>query len=266
MDPFISQNLTFLKSLPSVFPQSRFNYNRNKMGRSSCSLQGRMTHISTRRDPHIYPPFDADDLSRCVWWIIDNPAYWGKENFLSLATASPEWKGIIIWLIPLIQELMMTPTREEPDLSKWIRQIMNDSIDPPPHQNMEEAIELVVALKSQYNDLSLAQELNPDLYCSSLKISRQKLDPGEAADDILGGNNLVRQQQFWKNFQSTPQKLTNDLITICSQNKGKFRIVASKNPAKGLKIHILLDQMNRWTTKITYTPIIVSVMYYGEAE
>ena len=251
MDPIISQNIFFLKSLPNLFPQSRFNYNRNKMGRSAHSLQRRMAHISFHHS-RAYSPFDADDLSRCLWWIIDNPVYWKKENFLSIGHASPEWKGIIVWLIPLIQELMMTPTREEPDLSKWIRQIMNDFIDPPPHQNTEEATELVAALKIQYNnDL----ELYPDLYCSSLKISRP---PGETRfdEDVLSESS-----QVWENFQSDPQKLTNDLITIASRNKGKLRIVASKNKTE---VQVLLEQNNRWTTKITYAPLTVTVVYYGE--
>ncbi len=231
MDSNISQTISFLKSFPNKkFPHSRFNYNRNKMGRSSGSLQWRMTHISSHRDPYVYFPFDADDLSRCLWWIIDNPVYWKKENFLSIANANPEWKGIIVWLIPLIQELMMTPTREEPDLSKWIRQIMNDSIDPPPHHNMEEAAELVAALKRQYTG-------SP----TSLKISSDG-------------------SRVWKNFQSDPQKLTNDLVTIASKHKGRFRIVAKNKK----ELQILFEQNNRWTTKITYAPVVVTIMYYGE--
>ena len=252
MDSVISQIIPFLKSLPPLFPQSRFNYNRNKMGRSAHSLQGRMARISSHHRSKAYSPFDADDLSRCLWWIIDNPVYWKKENFLSIGHASPEWKGIIVWLIPLIQELMMTPTREEPDLSKWIRQIMNDFIDPPPHQNTEEATELVAALKIQYNnDL----ELYPDLYCSSLKISRP---PGETRfdEDVLSESS-----QVWENFQSDPQKLTNDLITIASRNKGKLRIVVSKNKKE---VQVLLEQNTRWITKITYAPLTVTVVYYGE--
>ena len=255
----ISQIIRFLDSLPSDFPDSRFNYNRNRMGRSACSLQGRMTHVSTRSDPHIFSPFDADDLSRCVWWIIDHPDYWKEENFLSIAMATPAWQGIVLWLIPLIQELILTPTREEPDLSKWIRQIMNDSIDPPPHQNMEEAIELVADLISQHND---ARELNPALICSKLTINPHNWEPGKVRGDEDEDVLVRRQQQFWKDFQSSRQKLTNDLITICSKNKGRFRIVV----ARPGEVRVLLEQMNRWTTKITDTPVSTSVMYYGDAE
>lgn len=256
MDSVISQTILFLKSLPSDFPSSRFHYNRNRMGSSACSLRGRMTHISTRSDPHIFSPFDADDLSRCVWWIIDHPDYWKEENFLSIAMASPAWKGIVLWLIPLIQELMLTSTREEPDLSKWIRQIMNDSIDPPPHQNMEEAIELVADLTKQYND---DRELNPALICSKLTINRHKV----RADEDEDGNLRVRRQQYvWKDFQSSPPKLMNDLITICSKNKGRFRIVVERLGA----VQVLMEQNNRWITKITDTPASTSVMYYGDAE
>jgi len=259
----ISQIIRFLKSLPSDFPDSRFNYNRNRMGMSACSLRGRMTHVSTRSDPHIFSPFDADDLSRCLWWIIDHPDYWKEENFLSIAMATPAWQGIVLWLIPLIQELMLTSTREEPDLSKWIRQIMNDSIDPPPHQNMEEAIELVADLISQHND---ARELNPALICSKLTINLHKVRADEARsdeDEDEDGNLLVRRQQYvWKDFQSSPPKLTNDLNTICSKNKGKFRIVV----ARPGEVRVLLEQTNRWSTKITDTPASTSVMYYGDAE
>ncbi len=259
MDSVISQTILFLKSLPSEFPDSRFHYNRNRMGRSACSLQGRMTHISTRSDPHIFSPFDADDLSRCVWWIIDHPDYWKEENFLSIAMASPAWKGIVLWLIPLIQELMLTSTREEPDLSKWIRQIMNDSIDPPPHQNMEEAIELVAGLVSQHNnDL----ELNPALICSKLTINPHKRRTSVAQADEDGNLRVRRQQYVWNDFQSSPPKLTNDLITICSKNKGRFRIVVER-PGE---VKVLLEQNNRWTTKITDTPASTAVMYYRDAE
>ena len=259
MDSVISQTILFLKSLPSDFPDSRFNYNRNRMGRSACSLQGRMTHVSTRSDPHIFSPFDADDLSRCLWWIIDHPDYWKEENFLSIAMATPAWQGIILWLIPLIQELILTPTREEPDLSKWIRQIMNDSIDPPPHKNMEEAIELVADLISQHNG---ARELNPALICSKLTINPHNWEPGKVRGDEDEDVLVRRQQQFWKDFQSSRQKLTNDLITICSKNKGRFRIVV----ARPGEVRVLLEQMNRWATKITDTPVSTSVMYYGDAE
>ena len=259
MDSVISQTILFLKSLPSEFPSSRFHYNRNRMGRSACSLQGRMTHVSTRGDPHIFSPFDADDLSRCVWWIIDHPDYWKEENFLSIAMATPAWQGIVLWLIPLIQELILTPTREEPDLSKWIRQIMNDSIDPLPHKNMEEAIELVADLTKQHND---ARELNPALICSKLTINPHNWELGKVRGDEDEDVLVRRQQQFWKDFQSSRQKLTNDLITICSKNKGRFRIVV----ARPGEVRVLLEQMNRWTTKITDTPVSTSVMYYGDAE
>ena len=259
MDSVISQTILFLKSLPSEFPDSRFHYNRNRMGRSACSLQGRMTPISTRSAPPIFSPFDADDLSRCVWWIVDHPDYWKEENFLSIAMATPAWQGIVLWLIPLIQELILTPTREEPDLSKWIRQIMNDSIDPLPHKNMEEAIELVADLTKQHND---ARELNPALICSKLTINPHNWEPGKVRGDEDEDVLVRRQQQFWKDFQSSRQKLTNDLITICSKNKGTFRIVV----ARPGEVRVLLEQMNRWATKITDTPVSTSVMYYGDAE
>jgi hypothetical protein len=150
---------------------------------------------------------------------------------------------------------MMTPTREEPDLSKWIRQIMNDSIDPPPHRNMGEATELVVALKRRYTTGRGAP--GSDSFTISLQMAK-------GGPDILGENTLVCARRFWGNFQSSPQKLTNDLITIASESKGGFRIIASKTP--GNEIRVLLDQKNRWATKITYAPSIVSVMYYGGAE
>lgn len=256
MDLIISRHIIpFLNSLPTEFPRSRFNYNRNRMGRSSCSLQKIMSPVSTRKETppakarSIYPPFDADDLSRCLWWIIDNPVYWKKKNFLSVAAASPEWNGIVVWLIPLVQELMLTPTREEPDLSKWIRQIMNDSIDPPPPRDTGEAAELVGALKKRYTaGHSVSFTISP-------QIGYRR--------DVLGENTLVCDRQVWENFRSSPQKLTNDLITLASKTKGGFRITASKAPGE---IRVLLDQKNRWATKIAYAPSILSVMYYGEAE
>ena len=241
MDLIVSRNIKFLNSLvlPGqdniVFPESRFNYNRNKMGMSAYSLQGRMTHLSTQRDPHIWSPFDADDLSRCLWWIIDNPVHWEIKNFLSVASASPQWKGIILWFIPLVQELMMAPTREEPDLSKWIRQIMNDSIDPPPHRNMEEAQNLIEILKSQYND-------GPT---SFLEIRQHNPNPSAGEHTKL-----------WQNFKTKPQKLTNDLVTLASTDKRNFYIVAKKNQNE---IQVLLQEKNRWIRKITYAPTKISI-------
>jgi len=134
MDTIAAKNIKFLRSLPVpiAFPRTLFNSNRTQRGRASSSLRRRMTRFTTKRDPYVYPPFDADDLSRCLWWIIDNPAYWKTANFISIAAAGPEWKGLIVWLIPLVRELMMRPTLVEPRLSTWIRQIMNDSVDPPP--------------------------------------------------------------------------------------------------------------------------------------
>lgn len=257
MNSNITQTILFLKSLPSKFPSSRFNYNRNRMGVSAYSLKERMTHISSRNDPRAFPPFDGDDLSRCLWWIIDNPDHWKVENFLSVAMLSGAWKGVVVRLVPLIQELMLTPTREEPGLSQWIRQIMNDSIDPPPHQNMKEAIDLVGALTRRHN---AALELNPVLPCSTLKISHAA--PQFSSGDKGEVGLVRRQRRVWEDFQSSPQKLTNDLITISSKNKGRFRIVVSKNPDK--EIHVLLDQNGRWATKIEYAPVIASVAYYGE--
>ena len=256
MDSNIAQTILFLKSLPSQFPSSRFNYTRNRMGVSAYSLSERMTHVSSRNDPRAFPPFDGDDLSRCLWWIIDNPAYWKVENFLSVAMLSGAWKGVVVRLVPLIQELMLTPTREEPGLSQWIRQIMNDSIDPP-HQNMKEAIDLVGGLTRRPN---AALELNPDLPCSILEISLAgaKFSSGDEGEVGL----VRRQRRFWEDFQSSPKKLTNDLITISSKHKGRFRIVVSKNPDK--EMHVPLDQNGRWTAKIEYAPVIASVAYYGE--
>ena len=237
MNSIVVQNIKYLKSLPTQFPQCRFNYSRNKMGASSSALKGRMTHISSRRDPHISIPFDADDLSRCLWWIIDNPAYWGQANFLSISAASPEWKGIIVWLIPLIQKLMMTVTWiEEPALSKWVRQIMNDSVDPPPHQNMEEAREVIEVLKHQTNDNQV----------SFLEITQKKLEENSPNPTTL----------WWHTFQTKRSKLTNDLITIASQDEGNFSIVAKKDKNC---IQVLLQEQNRWITKITYSPIKIYI-------
>ena len=239
--PIVSRTIKFLNSLvlpgqdKIVFPRSRFNYNRNKMGLSACSLQRRMTHLSIQRDPHIKFPFDADDLSRCLWWLIDNPFHWEIADFLSIAAASPQWKGIIVKLIPLVQELMMTPTREEPELSKWIRQIMNDSIDPPPHRNIEEARQILETLKRQENDKATSLEIRqlnhyPFVYEEHMKL--------------------------WRDFKTRPQKLTNDLITLASKDKRSFYIVASKHSGH---VQVLLQKNNRWISKITWAPIFLRI-------
>ena len=240
--PIVSRNIKFLRSLllPGqeniVFPRSRFNYTRNKMGMSASSLQRRMTPpLSTQRDPHINFPFDADDLSRCLWWILDNPVHWEIENFLSIASASPQWKGIIVKLIPLVQELMMTPNREEPELSKWIRQIMNDSIDPPPHHNMEEAQQILGTLKCQEND-------KPTL----LEIRQPNTFPFVYKEHT----------KLWQDFKTRPQKLTNDLITLASKDKSDFYIVASKHSGH---VQVLLQTNNRWINKITWAPIYLRI-------
>ena len=241
MDLIVSRNIKFLNSLvlpgqdKIVFPESRFNYNRNKMGMSAYSLQGRMTHLSTQRDPHIWSPFDADDLSRCLWWIIDNPVHWEIEKFLSIASANPQWKGLIVKLIPLVQELMMAPSREEPELSKWIRQIMNDSIDPPPHRNIEEAQQILETLKRQENDKATLLEIRqlnhyPFVYEEHMKL--------------------------WRDFRSRPKKLTNDLITLASKDKRSFYIVASKHSGH---VQVLLQKNNRWISKITWAPIFLRI-------
>lgn len=255
MESIVSQNIEFLKTLPRVhrnqFPQSRFNYTRNKMGVSSQSLQMLMTNRTSggRRSPDVsghwqemlWHPFDAEDLSRCLWYIISTPEVWGIKNFLSVSAASPQWKGIIVHLIPLIQELMMTPTLEEPALSARIRQIMNDSIDPPPHRNMEEAQKLIEDLKTQ---------TSAEGTTSFFEIRKTGKSPTASRAKCLG-------MLEWQNFSSTPQKLTNDLITLASRDKGHFYIVASKTENE---VQVLLKK-NRWITKITYSPVTMRISY-----
>ena len=247
MDLIVSQNIKFLRSLSCpgqekiVFPHSMFNYNRNKTGRSSYSLQRRMTHISTKRDPYIYFPFDADDLSRCLWWIIDNPAYWETVSFVSIAAASPEWKGLIVWFIPLVRELMIAPTLVEPSLSTWVRQIMNDSVDPLPRRNMEEARQFIESLKNQYTDTGRASFLE-------IRHDSPKVVPGKST-------------KLWANFKTKPQKLTNDLVTLASRDLGNFYIVAQKNQNE---IQVLLQENNRWVTKITYAPIQTNIYFVNK--
>jgi hypothetical protein len=166
-----------------------------------------------------------------LWWIIDNPAYWKTANFISIAAAGPEWKGLIVWLIPLVRELMMRPTLVEPRLSTWIRQIMNDSVDPPPHRHMEEAQQLIDSLKSRYTG-------GPTLF-----LEIRPASPGNYT-------------KLWPNFKTKPQQLTNDLITLASKDPGNFYIVAKKNQNE---IQVLLQEHNRWVTKITYAPIQISI-------
>ena len=256
MESIVSQNIDFLKTLRRVhrnqFPQSRFNYTRNKMGVSSQSLQMLMTNRTSRgrRSPDVsghwqemlWHPFDAEDLSRCLWYIIFTPEVWGIENFLSVSAASPQWKGIIVHLIPLIQELMMTPTLEEPALSARIRQIMNNSIDPPPHRNMEEAQKLIEDLKTQ---------TSAEGTTSFFEIRKTGKSP------TASGRAKCLGMLGWKNFSSTPQKLTNDLITLASRDKGHFYIVASKTENE---VQVLLKK-NRWITKITYSPVTMRISY-----
>ena len=283
MESIVSQNIDFLKTLRRVhrnqFPQSRFNYTRTKMGASSQSLQMLMTNRTSRgrRSPDVsghwqemlWHPFDAEDLSRCLWYIIFTPEVWGIENFLSVSAASPQWKGIIVHLIPLIQELMMTPTLEEPALSARIRQIMNNSIDPPPHRNMEEAQKLIEDLKTQTSDSVTANGVSDSVTANGVSDSvtaNGVSDEGTTSffeirktgkSPTASGRAKCLGMLGWQNFSSTPQKLTNDLITLASRDKGHFYIVASKTENE---VQVLLKK-NRWITKITYSPVTMRISY-----
>ena len=235
MDKVIAQNISFLRSIKDVqdFPSSPFKRARGTMGESARALQRRMTFLSTKKDSSSSSPFDAEDLGQCLWWIIDNPSSWKKANFVSLARASPEWKGVVVGFVPLVRELMLTPTLVEPRLSSWVRQITNDSVDPPPHRHLEEARRIIRVLKRQYvlGGRLLGLEIRGDI------------------PPPLDG-------EVWTRFKSSPQKLTNDLVTVASRDSGKFWIVVKKTPNH---TQVLLQENNLWVTKIAYTPLQMSI-------
>ncbi len=108
--------------LNAVFPT-----NRGQMGLSSEALKAGLWGLGGGTTNWF--PADADDLSRCLWYIVDHPEIWTRDHLRRMASMAPQWEGIVKSLVPLMQEYLLAPTLTDPQRSVWVRQIMNRQVD-----------------------------------------------------------------------------------------------------------------------------------------
>ena len=129
----VEEILDFLEEHKNdVFPDAVFPTNRGRMGLSSfalkAGLRGARQHAPGGSSTGRFPA-DADDLSRCLWYLIDHPEIWSRDHFRRMASMAPQWEGILNSLVPLMQEFLLAPTLTDPQRSAWVRQIMNRQVD-----------------------------------------------------------------------------------------------------------------------------------------
>lgn len=99
------------------------------MGLSSLALKAGMRDEAPDEICRGRFPGDADDLSRCLWYLVDHPDVWTRDHLRRMSSMSPQWEGILKSLLPLLQEFMVAPTLTDPQRSAWVRQIMNQQVD-----------------------------------------------------------------------------------------------------------------------------------------
>ena len=112
-----------------AFPNAVFPTNRGRMGLSSLALKAGLGGERRQRSFTGYFPADADDLSRCLWYLVDHPEIWTRDHLRRMASMAPQWEGIVKSLVPLMQEYLLAPTLTDPQRSVWVRQIMNRQVD-----------------------------------------------------------------------------------------------------------------------------------------
>ena len=241
-----------------AFPNAVFPASRGVMGVSSSALKAGLRGERRQRSFAECCPADADDLSRCLWYIVDHPEIWTLEDLRRMASMAPQWEGIVKSLVPLMQEFLLTPTLIGPQRSVWVRQIMNREVDlkvsgGTPSNNLS-AFQTVrnqllqAAFPEPIASLILQFVFHPD----ALAAARILSSPDFMSVGLLGQRKCLRVRRPSAGVTNTISELTN------GDDTGKKFIVTEQLPQnRGCKV--LQSGGARYLRKILHSPFGLTI-------